>query len=567
MPINHLNHHHTAEESLMITKWRTYQWGELWNDVKDASQGSDLAFKVLLLSAWWQEFDLAREYLKRLPKLQQTNNPLLVFCITLTLACVGDKSAILMALEKLKRQHAPSWLVLWLEIEFFGRSRQFATQAKLVSKALGKFQEWACIAAIQSLNQKSISSEPLLAVLNNLPAEVAKRPLVLLLKDHLEQSSGNSNLAFKSVCTKYPDFAIAHYYYANAAVERGDMLTSLPTFDRLIAQGCANKLLLRKWLSASSSHPLVWDNLAHRVQHAAKLACPNARFLAELASIALVFYWAEGDLINAYSLVTLHQAYLDMEERDDDRAAQVFFRLILGFCIYWQRNQALYLPSVTDLRLEVVGESHCLTIANAQFEWCGHLVKGRSHFVMGVKMHHLARPVSSQQKSCIAAHLKNLPIGSHVMLTIGEIDCRPNEGIWVAAQKTQLPVSQLVRDTTNGYLKWLEQEVRDREFTSITIQGIAAPEYPLEGKRDPGDRTAFLEMIREVNEELKTGALSYGWRFLDIYGATVAEDGKSNGLWHLDGNHLKPGFYIQAAQWLITDNSPMQHKTTSITRG
>jgi len=58
-------------------------------------------------------------------------------------------------------------------------------------------------------------------------------------------------------------------------------------------------------------------------------------------------------------------------------------------------------------------------------------------------------------------------------------------------------------------------------------------------------------MVREVNEQLKQGALSKGWGFLDIYAATVGDDGRSNEKWHLDGWHLQPAFYARAKDWLI----------------
>jgi len=58
-------------------------------------------------------------------------------------------------------------------------------------------------------------------------------------------------------------------------------------------------------------------------------------------------------------------------------------------------------------------------------------------------------------------------------------------------------------------------------------------------------------MIAEVNRQLKEGVLARGWHFLDVYAATVGEDGTGNAQWHLDGWHLQPMFYTQADRWLV----------------
>lgn len=58
-------------------------------------------------------------------------------------------------------------------------------------------------------------------------------------------------------------------------------------------------------------------------------------------------------------------------------------------------------------------------------------------------------------------------------------------------------------------------------------------------------------MIRKVNTKLQELTLSHGWNFLDVYSATLGDDGKSNNKYHIDTIHLKPSFYQEADKWLI----------------
>jgi hypothetical protein len=89
------------------------------------------------------------------------------------------------------------------------------------------------------------------------------------------------------------------------------------------------------------------------------------------------------------------------------------------------------------------------------------------------------------------------------------------------------------------------------QLASITVQGIPAPGYAFEDDKDPGDIPGFVAMIRAVNDCLRAKSLAAGFNFLDVHAATVGEDGRGNGRWHLDGYHLSPAFYRQAQDWLL----------------
>jgi hypothetical protein len=138
------------------------------------------------------------------------------------------------------------------------------------------------------------------------------------------------------------------------------------------------------------------------------------------------------------------------------------------------------------------------------------------------------------------------------MFTIGEIDTRPDEGIWQVHLKKEKPVDEIINDTVGGYIEFLYENLKDKDLSSITIQGIPAPAYELTGDKDPKDEKGFLEMIKKVNDKLKELTLQKDWNFLDVYSATVGEDGKSNKKWHIDGYHLSPVFYpSEADKWLV----------------
>jgi len=200
--------------------------------------------------------------------------------------------------------------------------------------------------------------------------------------------------------------------------------------------------------------------------------------------------------------------------------------------------------------LAVIGESHCLAIHRTKLKFNQHAYQSQAYWIAGIKMWHLAQTPDHPMKHKIRQLLPNIAIATPLLLTIGEIDCRFDEGIWVAAKKQNCHCSVLIEKTITGYLDWLATQFKRSGHTQIIIQGIPAPN-DIKNIANSLDKPAtFFNMIKEVNQHLEYYTLKKGWKFLDVYSATVDNEGKSNQQWHLDSCHLKPSFYDQAARWM-----------------
>lgn len=533
--------------------WRHYEWPELWELVKSGQEESSLAMRATLLACWWQENALAKQNLKQLPVLAACRNPWTIFCIALTSLCIGETKNYLSATAQLKRLKAPPWITQWLEIEYSGRSRQFSIQAKQVGKLLANGHYWACIPAIQTLNQKNIKPEFLATALAALPEEALADPLVgflhrvLLGKQNpacILQLENNDNSRLTEV-----EIMLG----ANALYEAGEIKKAHEKFAGLNNKTFFPKYISRRWMYMVLSHPDLRKECIKVSQSIKALSLADPRFSKELAALSLIQLWADANYADAYQIVKDNYDYLSMPQQPDDRAGQIFFKLILSLCMFWQHHRALYeLPNQPVVPLYVIGESHSLVPANAHFLWLSRPHAGKSCFVAGVKMHHLAGKTNNPQKACIAAQIAQIPTGADVMFTIGEIDCRPDEGIWPAAKKQRVAVDVLIKSTVQGYLDWLQHQINGKAFGSIAIQGIPASNHELEKRLSASEHNGYLKMVGQVNAALAAGAREKGWNFLDVYSATVAENGRSHGQLHLDTIHLKPLFYADAERWLTS---------------
>jgi len=174
---------------------------------------------------------------------------------------------------------------------------------------------------------------------------------------------------------------------------------------------------------------------------------------------------------------------------------------------------------------------------------------------MGIKMYHLARPQVSYHAELLQARLASIPKHAHLLFTIGEIDARPDEGIWKNSHHKGQHYAPIVDATVSGYICYLQQSLSDKTPASVTIQGIPAPNYEFKNSKDPVDAEQFLAMIRYLNQQLRKQAIQASFHFLDVYGATTDDTtGKSNGQYHIDEYHLKPIFYSGADKWLVDQN-------------
>lgn len=260
-----------------------------------------------------------------------------------------------------------------------------------------------------------------------------------------------------------------------------------------------------------------------------------------LASLAITGCWLLQDRLGAQQLFQSHQAQAGTDEaRREDRAAREFFWLCARLFDAMARNPQLYdAGDAAVARLVVLGESHCLPPAHMVFPWISGAARAESRLVKGVKMHHLAIGAPNGFQAALQAQLQQVPRDAHLLLAIGEIDCRADEGLWPAARKGKGVLTQLVPATVTGYLDWVARHVAPAGFASLTLQGVPVP------RRTPAaDHEAFLAMVAEVNAQLREGCVRRGWHFLDVHAAT------SQAVWHIDEFHLQPAFYARALDWL-----------------
>ena len=133
----------------------------------------------------------------------------------------------------------------------------------------------------------------------------------------------------------------------------------------------------------------------------------------------------------------------------------------------------------------------------------------------------------------------DIPKNSHILLTIGEIDCRINDGILKHKKKKSLNyVKPLIHSTIENYINYV-CKINSVYKHNIIIQGVPCPNIR-EDDISKEERSELIKLIRSFNSLLKTKAKENKFGFLDVGKLTDRGDGYSNKIWHIDEIHLSP---------------------------
>ena len=182
-----------------------------------------------------------------------------------------------------------------------------------------------------------------------------------------------------------------------------------------------------------------------------------------------------------------------------------------------------------------LGESHSLSYAHRSITITGLRYKIAPRMTFGAKAFHFARPKYDAFKAITKTHFASLPKSSNVFISYGEIDCRPNEGFISAAKKHDQPLEELIDHTAAGYVKWFSDQNVDQEH-NLYFFNVPAPVYNNKYSADLNSTVA--RAITLFNHALKKYSLQHGFDTVDVFKFTTGKDGFSNGLFHIDRNHL-----------------------------
>ena len=262
----------------------------------------------------------------------------------------------------------------------------------------------------------------------------------------------------------------------------------------------------------------------------------SPELMMRIQTYHLIVAWQLGDIDTCKEILErIHPWHPSIQEHAVNislRSYQVFIGKLVQ---YYSNNPQSNQHCQKDIYL--VGDSHSLSNSNQVLTFGQQHYHAVSKLLIGCKIFHLAQHDDNKFKSACTNTLRSIPDGSSIIMMLGEIDCRADEGFLPAFQRKGGDLSQLIERTVSDYIAFLAQETRKKHL-EIYIYGVPAPKLLTDIPNE--DMELLKQIIQFFNQVLQHYALQEGYKFIDIYHCTVREDGISHERYHIDGFHLLP---------------------------
>jgi tetratricopeptide (TPR) repeat protein len=388
---------------------------------------------------------------------------------------------------------------------------------------------------------------------DQLGAEVernASNPTVLAIYSALLADGSDLDLALSSGLKAYlmDDNAAATVCATSKAfVEKGLYADAASIYEKLPAPVTEHDVVAHGWLVESllrhqrktAARPLI----DFMLDHADLSARQRHRYLVTNA----IHCWLGNDVAGCDGFIAkASEVSVVTGGQNLDRNLYVYETYLAALLEYRRQHAALYQKEEAE-PLHIIGESHCLSphgvavqIGEADFRMQGHMI-------LGCKAWHLADPTVNHYQRSYWAAASGLPSGANVLTAIGEIDCRPDEGIYPLHRKRGGDLADIIGRTVDGFVDFVAL-VGDNQRLNMNICGVPAPNRARSGEFPLPDQqmASYLDVVARFNGALEAAATRRGCGFVDLYGLTVGEDKVSDGSHHLDNTHLLPAVVQQA---------------------
>jgi hypothetical protein len=270
------------------------------------------------------------------------------------------------------------------------------------------------------------------------------------------------------------------------------------------------------------------------------------------AAACAVSAWLLGDLVASerYGAIALSHRAAAFDAQGKPRAHDCYFmflyaQFIADLLAYRAAHPQYYEAAAHLPALHIIGESHSLTPAHAVWQIDGRPRRVESHLIMGAKAYFLAQSGSYWQES-LADIIRQVPRDAAIVTCFGEIDCRPREGIMEQWRRDPVyPMGQAIDALCDGYVAQVARAQRKRKAPTY-ILGVPAPSIAARCDLAAGEEEPFTRMIQQFNDSLARAAGTQKLGFIDLYAATLGENGWAREGVHLDPVHLKPEVVLSA---------------------
>lgn len=333
----------------------------------------------------------------------------------------------------------------------------------------------------------------------------------------------------------YPNYAVAQYNLAETSTKMGKIERALalhttalklkPDYVKAYIQ--RNRLLIQLFSKTASTS----KHFSQQNKELMFLLTANPLHLIYCAVNSFVLndweqcksYLKNYDALNAAK----ETSQLKAKDQKFCYAYNGFLRLLLAIPKNRHQNN--------QSKAYHLGDSHCLSYANNYIKIRDQDFLISPKVIFGAKAFHFCKDSDNEFKALTQHNLRSIPKGSVVFLSFGEIDCRHDEGIIIAAKKLECHLAELVKDTVTGFVTWFLKENRNNNHDYYFFN-LPAPVHNKDLSQQSNSEVAMT--VKLFNQTLESLLHTSSATIIDIYNLTSNNRGFSNGAFHCDITHL-----------------------------
>ena len=350
----------------------------------------------------------------------------------------------------------------------------------------------------------------------------------------------DAEISYKKAITIKPDFAEA---FSNLGV----MLYQIGSLDEAeinLKQAIQQQPEFAEAFFNLSLVCIFSNQLEESIRYLKKVIEIDSGSLKQKATVTLsILFFLKDDFSHTSSLLKNDAEILQNKSKllTNEKNYIAFLNSLLN----WHHQQGYQQKQVAKLVLYVIGESHSLSSHGLFINNLRSAFLCKAQWIVGCKQWHIGNNRLNQYKEKLRRVIDSVPDGSKILLAIGEIDCRLDEGILKHIRNyPEKSQSELIQSTVENYLNYVHQLTIPKSL-HVIIQGVPCPNIDTHNV-EQSDLLQLINLIREFNKVLQDGTIKRNFDFLDLHKLTDRGDGFSNGLWHIDQHHLSPAGMIEA---------------------
>ncbi len=265
-----------------------------------------------------------------------------------------------------------------------------------------------------------------------------------------------------------------------------------------------------------------------------------------------VIAWLQADIDVCQRILRLCKHVLNHMQQPEVYA-QPYISFVIDLLEYRLKHPDKY-DGKFDREIYYLGDQQCLAASDTVIEFDDMRYRMLSYLVADARISDFNDNETSQTKVSFEAAIGDIPKKSIVLCGFGEIDCHATKGIYEYVKQNKINLDEYMQTISQEYIQFVKKCCEPKNIKAIIV-GIPACNEDIQ-ELSTKDQQKVLYIIEQLNEFVAEAALAAGQSYLDVYTATVGDNGRSNHQFHLNAHYLTPDALQSVfSQYLLTEQN------------